>query len=59
MFNFKIEYWLICQRISTVLVLKSKVGYALSKIDDSAKGGLTQFWEHFAMIPCAPKYLER
>ena len=24
-------------------------------IDDSAKGGLTQFWELFTMIPCAPK----
>ena len=23
-------------------------------IDDSAKGGLTQFWELFTMIPCAP-----
>ena len=29
------------------------------KIDDSAKGGLTQFWELFTMIPCAPKYLKR
>ena len=28
-------------------------------IDNSAKGGLTQFWELFTMIPCAPKYLER
>ena len=26
--------------------------------DDSAKGGLTQFWELFIMIPCAPKYLK-
>ena len=26
-------------------------------IDDSAKGGLTQFGELFTMIPCAPKYL--
>ena len=31
----------------------------LRLIDDSAKGGLTQFWEHFTMIPCAPKYLKR
>ena len=29
------------------------------KIDDSAKGGLTRFWEIFTMIPCAPKYLKR
>ena len=28
-------------------------------IDDSAKGGLTQFWELFTMIPCARKYLKR
>ena len=28
-------------------------------IDDSAKGGLTQWWEFFTMIPCAPKYLKR
>ena len=28
-------------------------------IDDSAKGGLTQFWELFTMIPCEPKYLKR
>ena len=27
-------------------------------IDDSAKGGLTQFWE-FTMILCATKYLKR
>ena len=26
------------------------------RIDDYAKGGLTQFWELFTMIPCAPKY---
>ena len=25
-------------------------------IDDSAKGGLTQFWELFTMIPCAQKF---
>ena len=29
------------------------------QIDDSAKGGMTQFWELFTMIPCAPKYLKR
>ena len=29
------------------------------KIDDSAKGGLTQFCELFTMIPCVPKYLKR
>ena len=28
-------------------------------IDDSAKGGLTIFWELFTVIPCAPKYLKR
>ena len=28
-------------------------------IDDFAKGGLTQFWELFTMIPCAPTYLKR
>ena len=28
-------------------------------IDDYDKGGLTQFWELFTMIPCAPKYLKR
>ena len=28
-------------------------------IDDSAKGGLTQIWELFTMIPCAPIYLKR
>ena len=27
--------------------------------DESAKGGLTQFWERFTMIPCVPKYLKR
>ena len=27
-------------------------------IDDSAKGGLIQFWELFTMIPCVPKYLK-
>ena len=35
----------------------------VTTIDDSAKGGLTQFWELFIMIPsgipCAPKYLKR
>ena len=30
----------------------------LLPIDDSAKRGLTQFWELFTMIPCAPKYLK-
>ena len=30
-----------------------------STIDDSAKGCLTQFWELFTMIPCAPKHLNR
>ena len=29
------------------------------KGDGFAKGGLTQFWELFTMIPCAPKYLKR
>ena len=29
-----------------------------STIVDSAKGGPTQFWEIFTMIPCAPKYLK-
>ena len=26
----------------------------IRSIDDSVKGGLTQFWELFTMIPCAP-----
>ena len=28
-------------------------------IDDTAKRGLTIFWELFTMIPCAPGQLER
>ena len=28
-------------------------------INNSAKRGLTQFWELFTMIPCTPKYLKR
>ena len=28
-------------------------------IDDTAKGGLTQFWELFTVIPCAPKDFKR
>ena len=24
-------------------------------MDDTAKGGLTRFWELFIVIPCAPK----
>ena len=31
----------------------------LTTIDDSAKGGLTQFWEIITVIPYAPKYLKR
>ena len=31
----------------------------ITAIDDSAKGGLTQFWELITVIPCAPKYLKR
>ena len=46
-----------------MLVLsKTDLSYQLStelrQIDDSAKGGLTQFWELFTMIPYAPKYLK-
>ena len=41
----------------------SEFGRALAAIfiliDDSTKGGLTQFWELFTMSPCAPKYLKR
>ena len=33
--------------------------FMLRSIDDSAKGGLIQFWELFTMIPCVPKYLKR
>ena len=33
--------------------------FARDPIDDSTKGALTQFWELFTMIPCAPKYLKR
>ena len=33
--------------------------YNNKAIDGSAKGGLTQFWELFTMIPCTPKYLKR
>ena len=29
------------------------------KMDDSAKGGLPQFWEIFTVIPCAPKDFKR
>ena len=32
---------------------------AARKIDDSAKEGLTQFWELFTMILCALRYLKR
>ena len=28
-------------------------------VDDTAKGGLTQFWELFTVIPCAPKDFKR
>ena len=43
---------------------KGKVTHAIflcvgNAIDDYAKGGPTQFWELFTMIPCAPKYLKR
>ena len=27
----------------------------LTEMDDTAKGGLTQFWELLTVIPCAPK----
>ena len=30
-----------------------------SSMDDSAKRGLTQFWELFTIIPWATKYLKR
>ena len=32
---------------------------SVPEIDNSAKGGLPQFWELFTMIPCASKYLKR
>ena len=28
-------------------------------MDDTAKGGLAQFWELFTVIPCAPRHLKR
>ena len=29
------------------------------RIDNTAKGCLTIFWETFTMIPCTPKHLKR
>ena len=45
--------------VGFVLFAFKLVANLQSLIDDSVKGGLTQFWELFTMIPCAPKYLER
>ena len=41
------------------LELESPLLLAVSLIDDTAKGGLTQFWELFTAIPCALKHLKR
>ena len=55
----------ILLRLDITLVITQKYDQAetydlsLLSTDDSAKGGLTQFWELFTMILCAPKYLKR
>ena len=46
--------------------MNSKLPYSVSSkdnirivtIDNSAKGDLTIFWEHFIVIPCAPSHLK-
>ena len=39
------------------------IRYHISKqhkrMDHTAKGGLTIFWELFTVIPCSPKHLKR
>ena len=36
----------------------SNLGGKNESIDNTAKGGLTIFWELFTVIPCAPKHLK-
>ena len=45
------------QRFMVKILLSQKNPYSINLciIDDSAKGGLTQFWELITMIPCATK----
>ena len=53
--NWLPDYWALNKNLSVSLVN----GLYDATIDNSAKGGLTQFWELFTMIPCTSKYLKR
>ena len=38
-----------------IQIVPEEEGGTCRMTDDSAKGGLTQFWELFTVIPCGPK----